>query len=501
MESIGNLLQGFSMAISGWNLLFCVIGVTIGMLVGVLPGIGPVAGTALLVPVTYELEPTAAIIMLAGIFYGCMYGGTITSVLINTPGESASVITCLDGYSMAKQGRAGTALGVAAVGSFVGGITALIVMILVGPSIARYALKFGPPEYFALMMFGLLMLNTLMGKSLLKGLIASFLGMLLATVGMDSSSGVMRYTFGRMELFEGIDFVVIAMGLFGISEILLSVENIAESVVSKGKIKGFLPRKEEIKPTAFAILRGTGVGVFLGLIPGATTVIASIISYTLEKKLAKDPSRFGKGAIEGVAGPESANNAHSGAAMIPLFTLGIPSSPTVAVLLGAFIMHGLTPGPTLFNDNPEFVWTIIASMFIGNIILLIFNLPLANWWAKIILVPYKILYPLILIITMLGAYSLNNSLWNVWLMMIFGIIGYIMKKLEFPLAALTLSYILGDQIESTLLQSLALSKNGFMIFFTRPISGTIMAVCLVLVVIGLIGKIKKGFYISASEEE
>jgi putative tricarboxylic transport membrane protein len=500
LETLGLLFDGFLVASTGYNLLFCLIGVTVGMVVGVMPGIGPVAGTALLIPITYSLEPTTAIIMLSGIFYGCMYGGTITSVLINVPGESASVITCIDGHELAKQGRAGVALGVAGIGSFFGGIVAILALVFVGPPIARYALKFGPPEYFALMMFGLLMLNALVGKSLTKGLMATCFGMFLATVGQEPISGVIRFSFGISELISGIDFVVIAMGLFGVSEILESLGK--ESVVQmKEKITTFLPRKEEMKDTAMAIVRGTGVGMFLGLVPGASAVISSIISYAVEKKVAKDPTRFGKGAIEGIAGPETANNAHAGAAMIPLFTLGIPSSATVALLLGAFVMHGLTPGPALFQKNPEFVWGVIASMFIGNVILLVFNLPMANYWAKIILVPYKLLYPLILIVTMIGAFSISNSFWNVGVMLIFGVIGYILKKLEFPLAAITLSFVLGTQIELTLLQSLSASDKGMLIFFTRPISGTIMALCIGILLFSIISRMRKAKYIIESEDD
>ena len=500
METFGLLFEGFSVATTGSNLLFCLIGVTIGMVVGVMPGIGPVAGTALLIPITYSLEPTTAIIMLSGIFYGCMYGGTITSVLINVPGESASVITCIDGHEMAKQGRAGAALGVAAIGSFVGGTISIIALVFVGPPIARFALKFGPPEYFALMLFGLLMLNALVGKSLVKGVLATCLGMFLATIGQEPISGVIRFSFGFSELISGIDFVIIAMGLFGISEIFSSLGK--DSVVQiKEKITSFMPKKEELKDSFLAIMRGTGVGLFLGLIPGASAVISSIISYSVEKKVAKDPSRFGKGAIEGIAGPETANNAHAGAAMIPLFTLGIPSSATVALLLGAFIMHGLTPGPALFEKNPQFVWGVIASMFIGNAILLFFNLPMANFWAKLILIPYKILYPIILIITIIGAYSISNSFWSVGMMLVFGVIGYFFKKLEIPLAAITLSFVLGTQIELTLLQSLSASNNGMLIFFTRPISAAIMALSAIVITFSIVSRLRKAKYIVESEDD
>ncbi|MBK5502791.1 tripartite tricarboxylate transporter permease [Peribacillus sp. TH14] len=490
MESLQGLLIGFQEALTVWNIIYCIIGVSMGMFVGVLPGLGPVAGTALLIPITFGMEPVSAIIMLAGIYYGSMYGGTITSVLINTPGESASVITCIDGHQLAKQGRAGTALGVAAIGSFVGGIVAVLGLTFLGPPLARFALKFGPPEYFALMLLGLLLIVGLMGKSITRGLIAALFGLLLALIGMDPISGEIRFTFGQMNLIEGIDFVIVAMGLFGISEILLNAEN-KMKMDKPAKVQGMLPRRDEWKPTMKSVGRGTGIGMLIGLIPGAGATISSLISYSIEKKMAKDPSRFGKGAIEGVAGPETANNAHSGAALIPLFTLGIPSSPTVAVLLGAFMMHGLAPGPALFQNNPNFVWGIIASMFIGNFILLIFNLPLAGFWAKIALVPYKLLFPLILILTMVGTYSINNSLWDIGLMLLFGVVGYIMKKLDIPAAVTVLTFVLGGQIESSFLQSLATSTDGFLIFFMRPISGTLIAIGLLLLVFSTLNGFKK----------
>jgi putative tricarboxylic transport membrane protein len=460
------------------------------MFIGVLPGLGPVAGTAILIPLTFNLEPIPAVIMLSGIFYGAMYGGTITSVLINTPGESASVVTCIDGYQMAKQGRAGVALGVAAIGSFIGGVVAVLCLTFVGPSLAKFALRFGPPEFFSIMMFGLLLIVGLMGKSVVKGLIAVVIGVLLAFVGQDPGTGTDRFLFGQIELLDGIEFVVLAMGLFGISEILLNAENNMD-MDTPAEITSLIPPREEWKPTLAAIGRGTGLGLVLGLIPGSSASIASLLSYSLEKKVAKDPSRFGKGAIEGVAGPETANNAYAGAALIPLFTLGIPSSPTVAILLGAFVMHGLTPGPLLYQRNPDFVWAVIASMFIGNVILLIMNLPMAKLWAKVSLIPYKLLYPLILIICMVGIYAVNRSLWDVCMLIFFGIVGYFMKKLAIPSAALILAFILGHNIEYTMIQTLASSKHGFLLLFRRPISATLMSLSIVILIVSLYSAIKK----------
>lgn len=489
MDTFNQLLNGFQVAVTWQNLLFCLIGVTLGMLVGILPGLGPSAGTAILLPVTFGLNATTAIILLAGIYYGAMYGGTITSVLINTPGEAASVITCVDGYPMAKQGRAGTALGIAGIGSYIGGTFAVIGLVVMGPPIARYALKFGPPEYFALLVLGMTMVIGLMGKSLNKGLLAALVGLMLAMVGSDPVQGTFRYSFGILALQDGFDFVPIAMGLIGISEIMLNVE--AEGSSEKPpEIKGVLPKKEEWIPSLKAIGRGTILGFFMGLIPGTNSVIPSLISYSIEKKTAKDPSRFGKGAIEGVAGPETANNSYCGGALIPLFTLGIPSSPTVAILLGAFIMHGLTPGPQLFQKNPDLVWGIIASMFIGNTILLIMNLPLAGMWAKLTQIPTRVMYPMILAISALGAYSINNSLFDVGAMLGFAVLGYVFKKLDIPLAPIVLTFILGGMMESSLSQSLNIFKGDFTKFFTRPISGVVLCLAVLIFAISFIAGLK-----------
>ena len=484
-----DLLLGFNAALSLTNLLYCLTGVTFGMLVGVLPGLGPSAGTAILLPLTFGMEPVSAIIMLAGIFYGAMYGGTITSVLINTPGEAASAITCIDGYALAKQGRAGTALGVAAIGSFIGGTIAIACLAFIGPSIARIALKFGPPEFFALMTMGLTLVIGLIGSSVLRGLLAAFFGLTLAMIGMDPMTGYVRFTFGILELVNGLDFIPLVMGLFGISEIMLSIESDLKSI-KPPKITKLLPRKEEWKPMMAAVLRGTGVGCILGLIPGTSAVIPTLMSYSLEKKIAKDPSRFGKGAIEGVAGPETANNAFSGAALIPLFTLGIPTSPTIAILLGAFIMHGLMPGPQLFQKNPEFVWTVIASMFIGNIILVIMNLPLAGMWAKLLELPYKLLFPIVVAICIVGAYSVNNSMFDVGIMIVFGIIGYLFKKIDIPIAPVVLTFVLGRLMEDALLQSLTIYRGDFFAIFSRPVAGPLMVISMAIFIASVYAGIK-----------
>ncbi len=490
MELLGQLGIGFEIAFSWQNLLYCLIGVLFGMLIGVLPGLGPSTGTAVLLPLTYGMEPIAAIIMLSGIYYGAMYGGTITSVLINTPGEAASVITCMDGYPMAQQGRAGTALGIAAIGSFIGGTISIIGLAFIGPPIARMALKFGPPEYFALLVLGMTMVVGLMGKSLIRGMIAALIGLALAMVGTDLVTGKFRFAFGIPELQDGFDFVPIAMGLLGISEIML----VAETLIKSDKVpelKGLLPRKEEWFPSLKAISRGTVIGFFMGLIPGTNSVIPALMSYSLEKKLAKDPSRFGKGAIEGVAGPETANNAYCGGALIPLFTLGIPSSPTIAILLGAFIMHGLQPGPQLFQKNPDFVWGVIASMFIGNAILLFLNLPMAGLWAKLTQVPTKLLFPIILAIAVLGAYSIKNSVFDIGVMLGFGLLGYLLKKLDIPLAPVVLTFILGGLIESSLSQALVMYQGNFFRFFTNPLTAPLLILAALILVVSVIAGIMK----------
>lgn len=483
------LVDGIATAFTLNNLFFCLIGVIFGMLVGILPGLGPSAGTAVLLPLTFGMEPVSAIIMLSGIYYGAMYGGTITSVLINTPGEAASSITCLDGYPMAQQGRAGVALGVAGIGSFIGGTISIIGLALIGPPLARLALKFGPPEFFALMVLGMTMVIGLMGKSLLRGLIGALIGLNLALIGMDPMTGMVRYSFGFEQLEGGLDFVPLVMGLFGLSEILLSVEDDLKAETPP-KVKGLFPRRDEWPGVLAAIIRGTGIGFVLGLFPGTNSVIPTIMSYSVEKKIAKDPSRFGHGAIEGVAGPETANNAYCGAALIPLFTLGIPSSPTIAILLGAFIMHGLTPGPQLFQKNPEFVWAVIASMFIGNAILLFMNLPLAGFWAKMLMIPYKLLFPIVIAVAIVGSYSVNNSMFEVGAMIVYGIVGYIFKKLEIPLAPVVLTFVLGRIMEDALLQSLIIYRGNFFGLFTRPLAGSLLWLAIIIFALSLWAGIK-----------
>jgi putative tricarboxylic transport membrane protein len=461
------------------NLLYAFIGCILGTLIGVLPGLGPAAGTAILIPVTFNLDPIGAIIMLAAIYYGAMYGGTITSVLVNVPGEAASVITCLDGYQMAKQGRAGPALGIAAIGSFIGGTFATFALMIVSLPLANFALRFGPPEVFALLVVGLSLVTGLSGRSVPAALLMTFLGLLLAMIGMDPVRGAPRFTFDVPALYDGVGFVPVVMGLFGVGEILLSMEAPLLEII-KTKLTDLFPKREEWKVSAGAIGRGTVIGFFLGLIPGIGSIIPTFISYVVEKKVSKHPEKFGTGVIEGVASPETANNSYANGAMVPLLTLGIPGSPTLAVLMGAFIIHGLTPGPFLFKERPDVVWGLIASLYLGNVILLVLNLPLVGLWAKILEIRYQYLYPGILLFCVLGAYSLNQSVFDIGVMIVFGALGYIFRKLDWPLAPTVLALILGPMMERALRTSLEMSAGDITILFTRPISAFLLVVAAVV---------------------
>src|ERR687897_701746 len=468
MESLGHLLSGFAAALSWYYLLYALAGCVLGTLIGVLPGLGPSAGTAILMPLTFTLDATGAIIMLAAIYYGAMYGGTVTSVLINVPGEAASVITCIDGHQMAKQGRGGTALGIAAIGSFVGGIAATIALIVVAPPLARLALSFGPPEFFALMLVGLALITGLAGTSLVAGLVMAVLGLLIALVGIDPVRGAPRFTFGLPNLYDGVGFIPVVMGLFGIAEILFTIERPYREVI-KTKLTSLIPSREEWRRSLGAIARGTGIGFFLGLIPGVGAIIPTFTAYVVEKRISKTPEQFGHGAIEGVAAPETANNAYANAAMIPLLTLGIPSSPTIAVLMGAFIINGLTPGPFLFQERPDLVWAVIASFFLGNILLLVLNLPFVGLWARILYLPFQYVCVGTLLFCVIGAYSLQQSVFDVGVMIACGVIGYGLRKIDLPVAPFILGLILGPFIEKSLRTSLEMSGGDFSIFYTRPL--------------------------------
>jgi putative tricarboxylic transport membrane protein len=485
MDVFSNLALGFAIALTPFNLVIAVAGVTLGTLIGALPGIGPVSGVALLLPLTFGMSPTSGIILLAAIYYGAMYGGTITSVLINTPGESASVVTCLDGYRMALQGRAGPALGVAAIGSFVAGTFGVLLLMLMSPTLAGWALSFGPPETFALMLLGLTTVTGLTGDNAVKGYMSMVLGLMLSMVGFDIVSGDQRYTGGIPEMLDGIDFLPVAIGLFGMGEVLAGAEEVADAKILKGRfgLRDVMLTATDWARSRWAIVRGSVLGFFIGILPGAGATIASFLSYTLEKKLSRHPEEFGEGAIEGVAGPEAANNAASAGAMVPLLTLGIPGSGTTAVMLGAFMMWGLRPGPLLFEKNPDFVWGLIASMYLGNVMLVILNIAFIPMFVRALRIPYTALMPLIVIFCITGAYSLNNKVWDVGQMVMFGVLGYAMKRLGYSPAALVLALVLGPLAERALRQALIISDSGLLIFFTRPIAATLTIVALVAIAI------------------
>ena len=481
VESFQFLMGGFATALQPGYLLYAFVGCTLGTLIGVLPGVGPAAGTAILIPVTVALDPTGAIIMLAAIYYGAMYGGTITSVLLNVPGEAASVVTCLDGYQMAKQGRAGPALAVAAIGSFIGGTVATMGLVLIALPLTRLALKFGPPEFFALMVVGLSLVTGLAGKSLVRALVSAILGLLIAEIGIDPVMGAPRFTFGRVELLDGFGIVPVVMGMFGIGEIFLNVELRAVKIIETS-MRSLIPTLKDMKDSTWPIIRGTFLGFFLGLIPGVGAVVPTFLAYSIEKRVSKTPERFGKGAIEGVASPETANNAYANAALIPLFTLGIPGSPVTAILMGAFMMNGLIPGPSLFKEHGEFAWAVIASLYIGNVMLLILNLPFIPVWVAVLKIPYSILMTLILAFCVLGVYSLSSSVFDIGVMLAFGLVGYAFKKLDIPTAPLVLTLILGPLMERGLRQSLEMSRGDFSILFTRPLSATLLGIAAVVII-------------------
>jgi putative tricarboxylic transport membrane protein len=480
METLQQLMMGFHIAVTPINLLLCFLGAVAGTIIGALPGIGPSAGLAILLPLTFGMNPTSAMIMMAGLYCGAMYGGTITSVLINVPGESSSVMTCLDGYQMALQGRAGKALGIAAIGSFIAGTASVVFLMLLSIPLVKFALSFGPPEYFALMLMGLCTIAGLTGGSVLKALVGTFLGLLISTPGMDAFSGLPRLTFGLTGLLGGVSFLVVAVGLFGIGEVMSNAEQILkmEFVTEKIRIKEVWPNRAEWGTSAGPIARGTIIGFIVGVLPGAGSTIASFMSYATEKRFSKHPEQFGRGAIEGVAGPESANNSATGGAMVPLLTLGIPGSGTTAIMLGALMMFGLQPGPLLFQKNPDFVWGVIASMYIGNIMLLIMNIACIPLFVKILKIPNGLLFPLIIVFATVGVYSVDGNIFDVWMLYVFGVIGYFMKKFDMPPAPVVLSVVLGPMIERALRQSLAMSLGSYDIFFTRPI-------CAVLLLLGL----------------
>lgn len=452
------------------NILYCFFGVLIGTLIGVLPGIGPVGAMSLLLPVTFHVSPVGAIIMLSGIYYGAQYGGSTSSILVNIPGEASSVVTCLDGYQMARQGRAGRALGIAAFSSLIAGTLAIFGLMLLAAPLGKLALKFGPPEYFALMCLGLIVLTFLAQGSMYKALIMAVLGLLFSFVGLDLFTTKARFTFDMDQLMDGIGIVPYVMGLFGVSEIFRNLERPLEREIYQTRVKGLLPSLQDWMTSKWAILRGTVIGFFLGILPGGGAVLASFASYAVEKRVSKYPERFGTGVIEGVAGPESANNAAAQASFVPLLSLGIPPNVVMGLLYGGLMIHGIQPGPLLIKNHPDIFWGVVMSMYLGNMMLLALNLPLIGVWVKVLKAPYYLLFPIILILCVIGVYSVNNSTTDIYLMILFGVVGYLLQKLKFELVPLALAYILGPILETSLRQSLGISGGSFFIFLSRPIS-------------------------------
>jgi putative tricarboxylic transport membrane protein len=485
MELGQYIFFGLQVAFQPMNLFYCFIGVFIGTLIGVLPGLGPTGTMSLLLPITFHISPVGAIIMLAGIYYGAQYGGSITAILANIPGEASSVMTCLDGYQMARQGRAGMALGVSTIGSFIAGSLSIVGLMFLAYPLAKAALKFGPPEYFSLMCMGLVILTFLTQGSMLKSLIMALLGLLIGLIGLDSFTAKPRFTMGFNELMDGVGIVPLVMGLFGISEVLLNLEGKIERDIYKTELTGLFASLKGWIEAKWAIIRGTIIGFFAGILPGGGAVLSSFVSYALEKRFSRHPEKFGTGVIEGVAAPESANNAAAQSCLIPLLSLGIPPNVVMAVLYGGLLIHGIQPGPFLVKDHPDVFWGLVMSMYLGNVMLLVLNLPLIGIWIKILKVPYSILFPLILFFCLIGVYTVNNSVFDIYLMVMFGFVGYLMRKFDFEPAPLAMAYVLSPILESSFRQSLSLSGGSFAVFFSRPIS----VVCMALVVALLIFQI------------
>jgi putative tricarboxylic transport membrane protein len=489
MDVLTQLALGFQVALLPANLFYCFLGCLIGTMVGVLPGLGPTAAMSLLLPATFHVPPVSAVIMLAGIYYGAMYGGSTTSILVNIPGEAASVMTCLDGYRMARAGRAGAALGISAFGSFIAGTVGILGLTLIAPPMVDFALRFGPPEYFSLMCLGMVVLTFLSSSSMIRALMMACFGLIVGSIGQDTVSGTTRFTFGIVDLMDGVGLVPVVMGLFGISEILLNLETKIDQEVFQTKVKGLLPTLEDWIRCKWSIVRGTVIGFFLGILPGGGAVLSSFVAYAVEKKFSARPEDFGTGVIEGVAAPESANNAAAQSAFIPLLTMGLPSNVVMAMLLGALIIHGVTPGPLLISQHPEVFWGVVASMYLGNVMLLVLNLPLIGMWVQFLRIPYPIMMPLIILFCLIGSYTVANSVMDILFMLIFGVIGYFMKKFKYEAPPFILAFVLGPLLEYSLKQSLLMSRGSFSIFLTRPISAICLGIALILLLIPLVPRI------------
>lgn len=495
------LILGFSEALTPTNLLFCFIGALLGTLIGVLPGIGPTATVAILLPVTFFLPPLGALIMLAGIFYGAQYGGSTTAILVNLPGEASAVVTAIDGYQMARKGRAGAALAIAALGSFFAGTVATIALAIAGPTLSSFALAFGPAEYFALCIFGLLAATVLAHGSVVKAIGMVCLGLILGMVGIDVNSGSTRLTFGSTDLYDGIEFVVLAVGLFGIAEIASNLESKEERGILQSKIGRLWPTKEEFKKSWAAVLRGTGIGTILGVLPGGGATLSAFSAYSIEKKVSRHPEEFGHGAIAGVAGPEAANNAGAQSSFIPLLTLGIPSNSIMAMMLGAMTIHGITPGPSVIQNQPALFWGLVASMWIGNAMLLVINLPLIGLWVKLLQIPYRLMYPAILLFCCVGVYSVSNKAFDVGLVIAFGVLGYVLRKAKCEPGPLLLGFVLGPLLETNLRRAMLLSQGDWLVFFERPISGTLLAVSGIMLLAMVLPAIRKKRKVAFEESE
>ena len=491
MDFFSNVVLGFSVALSPTNLLFCFLGALVGTLVGVLPGLGPVGAVAFLLSLTFKMEPATAVIMLAGIYYGAMYGGSTTSILVNIPGETASVVTCLDGYRMARQGRAGAALGISAFGSFIAGTFGVIGLMFLAPMLGRAALRFGPAEYFTLTLTGLTLVAYLTQGSMTKALIMTILGLFAGSVGMDPISGEERFTYGNLTLRDGFGLVPVAMGLFGIAELLENLTAIGPQSIYETKIIGLLPNLKDWKDSGWPIARGSVIGFFLGILPGPGPVIASFVSYALEKRMSPYPEKFGTGMIEGVAGPEAANNSATAGSFIPLLSLGIPTSAIMALFMGALMIHGIQPGPLFISKYPDLFWGFIASMYIGNAMLLVLNLPLIGIWVRLLKTPYTILFPLILLFCLIGVYSLNANVAEIIMMLIFGVAGFFLRRLGFEGAPFILAMVLGPIMETSLRQTLLISRGSFSVFYTRPICATLLVLTAAFLIWPLFSRKKK----------
>lgn len=503
MELLLNVAGGFEVAFQWHNLLFCFLGVLVGTLIGVLPGLGPIGTMSILLPVTYGVSPVTAVIMLAGIYYGAQYGGSTTSILVGVPGEASSVVTALDGHQMALKGRAGPALGIAAFGSFTAGTLSIIGLMALAPPLASIALRFGPPEYFSLMILGLVILTYLAQKSMVKALMMAAVGVVVGTVGLDNMTGMPRFTFDRPDLLDGIDIAPLAMGLFGISEILLNVERTVKKGVVVSQVKNLLPNKKDWSQAFFPMMRGSITGFFLGILPGGGATLSTFVSYSAEKRISKTPEEFGKGSIAGVAAPEAANNAAAQSSFIPLLTLGVPGNSVMAILLGALMVHGISPGPLMIQQHPDLFWGVVSSMYVGNVLLLLLNLPLIGIWIRVLRVPYGILFPLILFIALTGAYVINGNEMDLYLMLFFGVLGYLMRKFEYEPAPLILAFVLSPMLEDAMRQSLVLSSGGMEIFVSSYISIAFLTLAALLLLSSILPALrrKREAFAATAEEE